>query len=474
VLRVIKGSYEANDISIGSGPIDSCAPWPVHCGFSKGSAYVFVLPSLPAEGKVALRYGGSLLDIKRTEAIEAELGRARAFKAAYLARTRKEKPETHSRAVALDRRLAKASKDWPGLTPTKRKVPAAGTGQTPADDTGLLRLEGLREDMVSYKEGEDFKAAKRALVRELRTTDLETMEVALAMNWLSDDRDAWPKKLLWENALRDLTGERRGDLVKYNRARVREELGRAGIGKKHIDEYLATVPKGDLDGPPAFPFCAPYPFHERKSDARTTEFILHYHCFDRGEMFVSYGMQFEVLGTLDPERVKTIIPAMYGSVDRQLHLVAYRAIERMPGTAFVGFVLDELLDDDPHAWRCLVHPKDNSQTEQRLRELIQSGRTDLPEWRLAHLWYRLERGLCFEQVAIDEAISRLASLEEKGKPEGAREEKQEDAARLREALHHYLAAAMRSREKDSEKQPSAAEYRSWFKTHPVDEEDEER
>jgi hypothetical protein len=81
-------------------------------------------------------------------------------------------------------------------------------------------------------------------------------------------------------------------------------------------------------------------------------------------------MGFDVLADLDPARVSHLIPQLFGSDDEQVHLVAYRAIERMPGTVFVDVVLRRILEDR-WAWMALKHPNDPQQTADRLGALVQ-------------------------------------------------------------------------------------------------------
>ena len=328
----------------------------VHYTFPVGEELLFLLPALPDKGNVALRYGGSLLPVCKTEMIESRLARARQYQAAYLTGIERDMPQVYVAASKLAERARQTCMNWPQLT----RVPVK-----------------TRPDCFTDEEGEVFKIAKKKLIGELAKLDVEAIRTAIAMDWLSDDLK-WSKHPLWEKAVEELVQSRSRDVVAADRAAVRRELVAAGVGKDCIDHYLSDIRDNDGWSSLRFPMYGPHSYQQRSPENLTTDFILRFHRYDRGNMFRDYGMNFDVLAKLDPARVKTIIPTLYGSDDGQLKIVACRVIEQLPGTAFVGLIV-AAIRDDCYAWWHLVS-KDEKDTSRRLTAMLNQAEHGVSVW----------------------------------------------------------------------------------------------
>jgi hypothetical protein len=454
VLRVLRGKYSAPTVTVGSGPIESCAPYDVHYSFKVGEELIFLLPAVPGKEGVALRFGGSLLPVSKTEMIESRLARARQYQAAYLAGVERDLPQIFAAARKIADQSRHTRAKWPELT------------RVPMKDA---------PDLFTEEESEAFKKAREKLVKELSGVDVEAIRVANAIEWLSDDLPRWSDHPLWKKAVEDIEQSRRKEIAYSERAAIRRELVAAGVGKEQIDHYLADIADNDEHYSLDFPTYGPYPYRERNAENLTTDFILRFHRYDRGCMFRDYGMDFDQLAKLDPARLSTIIPALYDSDDRQLKIVACRAIERVPGTAFVELMLDDMEHDKYACWHLVG--KDDKETSRRLTALLDRAEHDLSPWGRLIFWGSLREAKCFHEVCMARAIERLEKIEEAEKARAKAKEDKEDRARqdkaLAAALREYLAAAMAHRQPKPADSRTAAEYRQWFKAHPEPKETEE-
>jgi hypothetical protein len=444
VLRVLKGAFTAETLAIGSGPIASCAPWAVHYGFSVGEERIFILPHLPEEGATALCFGGSVLPISSTEMIEQRIARAQQFQADYLAAIQRELPETYAAGQRLVERLQSESPRWP--EPTK----------VPVKDM---------PDCFTLQEGPEFGTAMERLVKDLMAVDVEAIRTAMAMDWLREDTQRWSKHPLWERAIDELASQNTKNIAAAERARIRRELTKVGVAAAHVDKYLVAVTDQDFGRRLRFPPSVPYPYREYTPEDLTTGFILAFYNYDRGAMFQLYGMDFDALAKLDVARVKPLVAALYASDDARLRIVACRIIERVPGTAFVDLVLNDM-DDNIHTWSHLVG-KDDKDTEQRLTALLDSTQDGLSSWGRRVFWQNLRRGECYHDVCIRRAIDELEKIEAhlRDRPNDNKDETG-DMRRLSQVLELYLAGAMEHRENKPLDRKSAAQYRHWFKAHP--------
>lgn len=418
VLKILKGSYDGRKLQVKSGPVRSCAPWPVHYAFRKGDTRIFIFPDTPKDGMAQLEFGGSLLEPEEVSKVQSRLTGARVYRDSYLEEIRPILPKAHGDAVALAKEMRAAASTWPST-------------------------QGWPEEKP------EFAAAKRAVLARLAKVEVEAIRAAVAVDWLEPGSDPWWRTRLWKAAMKDVVRARGAEVERTERARLRRDLARAGVEEDFARRYEESVDfahdRLDIEFPPD-PLDLPKPAHRQNV---TTEFILRAHAYDRGALFSFYGMRFEILADLDPARVSLLLPAFYGSDDEDVRLVASRAIERIPGTPFVDVVLRRLLDE-PWAWFALKHPEDAEQTAARLVAAMDRAEKTLTPYGVACLWRNLGKGGCFEAVCVDRAIASLS---------GAKE-------RLTESLHEYLQAAMTERRLPPERL-SPEDYRKWFASHPL-------
>ena len=254
--------------------------------------------------------------------------------------------------------------------------------------------------------------------------------------------------------------QRKAAIRKFAKARVKKQLAQVGFKKKYTDRFLKNLGEGDLSREVHFPDVPPYAYRKKISPSDlTTDFILRYHAYDRGSMFSAYGMDFDRLAKLDAKRAKTVVSAMFGSDDQRLQTVAFRVIERVPGTEFVDLIVDELLYGKPGNWGALIFKKNPKQTDRRLKAMVSLAKQKLSGWGFMHFWSVLVRGKCFKQVVVDQAIALLADTE-KAKDDD------KQAKALAKTLHDYLNAAMQNRRTEAVEKLSVKEYKGFFKKNP--------
>ncbi len=422
VLKLLKGLYDHPEIRIGSGPIGSCAPWPVHYSFQVGEKQIFILPEFPQDGPVRLAHGGSKLDCEKISMVESRLAWARTYRDAYLEEIRRVLPKVHGDAVDLAKEMRSGSSQWP-------------------------KEEGWA------KPSPEFTKVKNALLERLAALDPEAIRCAAAVDWL-DPGASWWRVPVWEEAVKEIIHRRGDEVEQTEKARLVRDLARAGVKEVFAAPYLERfgIPHNwlRLDFPPRT-----LNFEKRTPpDQRTTEFILRCHAYDRGALFGAYGMEFDALADLDASRVDVLLRSLFGSDDDCVTRVARQAIERIPGTHFVDLVLRRM-DDDPWAWVALRHPKDADQTNARLNAFLDLAEKTESPYGLAAIWRKLGKTECFEKACVDRAIVGL-----RAKEAGA-----EDV--LIKAFHEYLQAAMAER-RPPEKL-SAEGYRKWFASNPAPE-----
>lgn len=417
ISRILKGRFEESRVRVGSGPVESCSPEEVHYTFHVGQKAIFILPTFPAEGKSTLERAGSLLDLDKLPMVEARILRARAYREEYLEGARKESPTAYKAGLALALEMRVASLLWP------------------------------------VKAGEDLRDA---IVGRMMKVEIDAIRVALAADWLDEGASPWWRQEVWERAAAEIARNRSGELERAERARVKEVLKSAGVDAERIGRYVEALTRTDLERNLEFPPDAPYAQDLSDRERLTTDFIVGYHSYDRGRMFVTYGMRFDLLAGLDPERVSEILPGLYGSDDDRLRLLAVRAIERIPGKAFVGLILDRLRVE-PNAWHALRNQKDPKETDKRLAALVKQAEDSLTTYGIARTWEQLRKGECFEDAVVFGTIRLLESLKE-AKPA-------ETVPRV--ALLRYLSAAMAARKGEGPAELSTAEYRAWFRSHPA-------
>jgi hypothetical protein len=481
VLRVIKGTYREETLKVGSGPVDSCAPYPCFYTFTRGEKVLLLLPDEPHERYASLHKQGCMRSVSETELIESAWARAGMYKSVYLAQVKRDAPQVYAEAQALSEKMAKAAGTWPKQGRVKRTLARSGSevaiadqaekgaetqaASAPTASANKTSITGAAlstqtasapadETYYTYHETPETEKAVEALADDLAKVKIDVIRTSLAMAWLED---AWPKDHIWTEAMARLA-EKRADEIRASRQEYfRGVLYSAGVEKKYVDSYLKAANIGDW--PLGFPVSTPYTFKLKLGpEDFTTDFILAYHQYDRGSMYIRYGMRFDSLKDLQAGRMTGIIPAMCGSKDWALSLVGFRAIEYAQGDEFIETILSEMMDSRPYAWRYLVD-RDKERTKRRLTALADAGKID------GQFWQTLARTQGFEQPFVDAAIAELKALP--GRKLSEREE-----LWVKKSLASYLESALRKRG-GATTQPSMTpeEYEEFFKEHPTDAED---
>jgi hypothetical protein len=460
IMRILKGNYTQTHVRIGSGPIRSCAPYEVHCSFRVGDQWVFILPSYPRDGAVALLWGRSVRSLSETEMVEAQVARAIAYRDAYLSELQRENPKVHAAAGQLAEEMRKAGKAWPEAN----------------------------RDKKTYEPSKEYQTAVDKLKDALAKVDVEAIRAALALDWLSEEPDPWWRKEVWVGAIEKVTESRNREIAALQRDWIRKTLTRAHVEKEYVDGYLKAAekedPRASLSFPPEPPWMYSYLHEKPAGGVLSTDFILRYHSYHRGMMVPAYagGFSAEVFTGLDPKRVRPLIASLYHSDDERLRWLANQAIGYMPGTEFADLVLDDMIEEGhPGAWRILNNSERPKETAPRLTAMIDSASNKYAPWGVQAMWQVLREGECFEPLCIEKAVAALEQAEKatpKKKPvkkANNAPDDEEDTATTEDSereglvavLHGYLAAAKTHREGVEPKELSADEYRQWFKAHPA-------
>lgn len=450
IQRILKGRYEQETVRVRSGPIRSCSPFPRYVHFQVGDHWLFILPVYPEQSEAPLMWGGSLRELRDTEMIEARIARCRAYRGAYLDEIHREQPEVFAAATALAKEMREAAKQWPAPRPIIG----------PDVETGFTEF---------YADPEAAEAKEEQLSKRLARAGVEEIRTAQALDWLRDEPRCWVRHPLWLRSLRDCVSEREEQIAAVEKRRIRKLLRHAGVEQPRIEEYVAAIEEErrfseDLEFPVSWPYW--HGRDESKVDL-TTDFIVSYHSYDRGAMFPAYVGGSSDFSRLNPERVKPIIAALWGSDDERLRRLASGVIKRVPGTVFVNLVLTDLESGRVYAWQSLENRASDQETAARLAAMIDLASKEYTPWGIAAMWSSLRRGECFHDVCIRKAIEALTQRETKAakKAQGQRAEEKHLAVERDEvavALHQYLDAAMRSRKAAESSSRSAEDYRKWF------------
>ena len=175
ILRILKGRYPQPLIRVGSGPIPTCGG-DEHYSFKLGEQSIYILPSDPQDGAIALRFGRSVLPLTETAMIESRVVRAIAYRAAYLDALRQQKPKVHAAAVQLANQLLVESKRWPAFA----------------------------YDEKTHDYATEFKLGMTALKERLAEVDAETIIAAQAIDWINEEPNIWWRRELWDRVVCDL------------------------------------------------------------------------------------------------------------------------------------------------------------------------------------------------------------------------------------------------------------------------------
>jgi hypothetical protein len=463
VLRVLKGRYLENHVRIGSGLVHHHTMCSIgHLHFDVGQQSLFVLPSYPKNGEVAAMLFENMLPLTDIAKIESRIARAKAFRDAYLIELQKEQPKVYAAAVQFADEMRQAATTWP------------------------------QDDMDSAVPAGWYKTGFRDLEQKVAKVDVEVIRAALAIDWLAEDPVPWSRKDVWNDIVKKINASRTTEIDESQNRWIRKTLTRAAVENEYIDKYIDALKRANRHGFMGFPFVpsSDYEFFRHRpltAQALTTDFILR--CqgyFQEIELGVCRkDSKWALLPCLQPNRIKQYVAALYGDENEELRSYAQTIIGRVPGTAFVDLVLNDMgIEGHERAWKALDHPDCPKETAPRLAAMIDLASKRSGNYGAVQLWGLLRRGECFEQICIEKAMDTLEHAEKEEKAASTRatakdndrkspaefrlEEENRIRQKLIDTLHAYLAAAKASRE-EQPKRPSlsTAEYRRWFKEHPL-------
>lgn len=405
VRRVLKGATERVRFELGDGPLVSGAIGGSWHRFVPGRTSIFLFPDAPGDEPLALRWSSSVQPLAALELVEHALLRGTAIRRAYLERARTGTPELFASAEAIATRMRAAAKSWP--------EPGAGD---PFPGEPRLGLPGPGD------------GASRRLAGELSVEPVAAIRIASAFDPAAEP---WLRHPRWRSATRLLAERRTEEILPIEKARVRRILEAAGVDAIAIDAYLNA--KGH-DTSLTFPFGAHSTFLNAEPDLFTTDFLLRFFDFDRGRMGPIYsGYESQIAAKLEPERVRTILPALLGSTDPWLVRLGHSVLRAVPGDVFADVVLESLLRDPvPSAsLEIYARPVNEEGRGSRLAALL--GLADAREpWKRVPVWRALANAAIFDDEVVARARADLAA---------AKEGPTYPTAGLRAALAAYLAAA---------------------------------
>lgn len=425
VLRTLKGQTTREFISVESGPILSCAPWPVHSEFTVGQQLIFILSRVNDQGEACIHYAGSVLRVMKLEMIEQRIVREANTRYEYIEHIREQRSEVYAKGIRLAADMKRLWHVWP--------------------DEPVIGSKTYEFDVNRYKQ------AYQELAERLVSLDVEMVRLAQVV--ALDDKAGirWFDHPLWIYTQQRFVEAKRNEVIETERRRLRALLHKVGVADDKADQYMKNLGDRYLDLELSFPPQAPRAYRKMIVDDFTTDFILRYYHYDRGSIFSDTGMSFDKLSQLDAQRVGTIIASLYGSDDEQLRLVAIRAIERLPIPSFAELVLFDMIDDNESAWSYLTWPGKEEQNRQRLEQLISLSQSELTIHGQCSFWHAMLKGECFKPVCLSSAIRLLKKYE----PQVDEPEPGTDL--LATMLRDYLDAAV-ERKKPDERKATVEDY----------------
>jgi hypothetical protein len=305
--------------------------------------------------------------------------------------------------------------------------------------------------------------AMEALRKRIAKETCEILETAMALDWMNEDSTSWSRHVIWFFAVKGWARAHETEFTRFRRDRIAGILRRAGVADGDVAAYLAGVRDGDFREALEFPPETPHSSVFKEGPVLTTDFILRYSCYDQGGVLPAYAMHSEQLASLDPERLKDIIPVMYGSNESGVKDIAKRSIRWMPGNHFVAIVMSDVVSHNPRAWMVLWNDKQPEESGKRIRGMVRSAESDLTPWGFARFWRDVAEGKCFGDAAVGEAVSVLRGVE----IGMAGAEREGGDGTLFKNLHAYLRAAIFDRGGTADvSEFNAEKYETWFKTHP--------
>ncbi|MCE9582954.1 MAG: hypothetical protein K8T20_10700 [Planctomycetes bacterium] len=394
---------------------------------------------LPAAGPVGGDHAYHLMPADSFELVEASLARAESFRSTELAQISATDPESIEKAGKVREILRKHSA-WL----------AAETAEDISTLSGdKLAAEQKRQDDAREKFGTE-------VAETIATASVPTARALLALTWLEPEDYVWRQSEDLGRAIDKLCDSHAGEVHATWEKQAMAILRKAMVSEDDIAQYLTDL--NTLGSSPTLscPFAPPGRFGKLgKLQGRsfTTDFILRFESFDRGEIFRQYMMDSESLAGLDTDRISDLVASLWHSRADRLRTVAFQIIRRARGTKFVDLVWRDMMDAHPFAWR--VFDKNGALGTECVRKLVELGDQGEPSWGRAVFWTAMKSGECFEPEAVERAIGSLREVE-RGEPGN------DERARLARELLSFLKAARESRGDPKESLLNGEEFERWF------------
>ncbi|MEK7469891.1 MAG: hypothetical protein AAB074_21190 [Planctomycetota bacterium] len=371
------------------------------------------------------------------EALRSRIVRAKAWRAEHLEQLRRTDPKLFEAAEALNAEMRKAVETAPFPDP--------------------------RDDGSSF---EATHEAVEKLTKRLAEIEPQVAFEALAMDWLDTTKGHWSgdEYSVWGNAVRDAFRDREKEVATLQKNEAERLLLRAGLSKTQVAEYIAAVDSG-FGRSPEFPLDPPngYRLDKLSPEIATTDFILRCETYDRGAIYLLYGMWGERLAKILPARVQDRIPSMLSSPDGDAW-VAARLIEEVKGFHFVDEVLRRQVAGERPGVFLFLNADDKNWKTDVLNEMFKRARTGYSLWGRSRLWDSLGTSGIDDPVCIGAAIADLENEEKAGK---RTEDEERWASGFRDSLRRYLTFAQSARSAQGDAKKSAAEWNEWFEKNPA-------
>ena len=371
------------------------------------------------------------------EALRSRILRAKAWRAEHLEQLRKTNPKLFEAAEALNAEMRKAAEE------------------TPAPDP--------RDDDSSF---EATHEAVKKLTKRLGEIEPQVALEALAMDWLDTTKGHWSGDAysVCGCAVRDAFRDREKEVATLQKNEAERLLLRAGLSKTQVAEYVAAVDSG-FGGSLEFPLEPPDAFRleNLSPEVATTDFILRCETYDRGAMYMLYGMWGERLAKILPARVQDRIPSMLSSPDGDAW-VAARLVEEVKGFHFVDEILRRQVAGERPGVYLFLNADDTNWKNDVLNEMFKRARDGYSIWGRTRLWDSLAASRINDPVCIAAAIADLEKEEKAGK---RTEDEERWASSFRDSLQGYLTLAQAARNAAGGPKKSAAEWKEWFEKNPA-------
>lgn len=376
VVEVLKGNCPVKSMRVNSGPLRSCAPFPVHYTFTKGDLSIFILPQMPEDDVVQMVWQGSKLPVSYRFKIENQIAHMKLFTDAYMAKLRLRTPGIDNKATELNKVL--------------REI--------------LSRFDALPHDDYGNVETSKKQPFIDEAVNQLIGPSLDTIVAMYAIDTQQHAEKLMTTSSIWYEISQGLAMARGDEILNYEKTRINILLNLANVEQKFIDSYLATLKPKDVYL--CFPPSTPATYRNLSPEDLTTDFILRFYSYERGDMYLSYVMINNELAKLDLQRTHGLITALYECDDHQLNMVGWWAARNIPGNTIVKLIINKL-GSKPQCWRGMMLYDNKQENNRRLNALVNEALNGKDRDEQSSFWEAMRLGECFENIIVEQAVTCL-------------------------------------------------------------------